>query len=140
MHRATARGQALDACVRAEGDFLSHVTGAPVRAVSFHNPASDDALDGDAVGGLVNAYGATLRRRFVYCSDSNGYWRHQPLRQVLESDAPRLHVLTHPEWWPIDVIAPRERIARAIDGRSQSTLKRYEAQLRETGRTDQGGR
>ena len=73
---------------------------------SFHNPEGGRLLgfDMDSVGEaenlMVNAYGRTIRRRYHYCSDSNGYWRHERLYDVVSnSKHERLHILTHPEWW-----------------------------------------
>ena len=112
----------------AERTLLEDVFGAPVRAFSLHNPviAGWDA-DEDEVAGMVNAYGRGLRERFAYCSDSHGVWRHRRLHDVLaDASDERLHVLTHPEWWVPEPLPPRERVARAIDGRAAKTRARYD--------------
>jgi hypothetical protein len=38
----------------------------------------------------------------------------------------RLQVLTHPEWWVPEPMSPRERVARAIDGRARRQHARYD--------------
>ena len=113
----------------------------PVRSFSLHNP--DTArweVDRDEVAGMVNAYGATLRREFGYVSDSNGYWRFRRLRDVLErADEERLHVLTHPEWWVPEPMSPRERVTRCIEGRAARQHERYDRVLAAMGRRNVGG-
>jgi hypothetical protein len=117
------------------GDLLER----PVTAFSFHNPGlvNDDlALEDDTVAGLVNAYGRGVRERYRYVSDSNGYWRHESLFDVLTEPPPRLHVLTHPEWWQEEPLPPRARIARCAEGRAQATLHDYDALLKTAGRAN----
>lgn len=121
----------------AERSLLESVVGAPVDAVSFHNPdlTGMDEVRDDVLAGMVNAYGRTLRERYGYVSDSNGYWRFRRLADVLEAgDDARLHVLTHPEWWQAESMAPRERIQRAINGRARSVGEGYDALLARAGR------
>jgi hypothetical protein len=112
----------------AERSVLEDVFGVPVRTFSLHNPVVAGWSAGDdEVAGMVNAYGAGLRERFAYCSDSHGVWRHRRLRDVLEEAADeRLHVLTHPEWWVPEPLPPRERVTRAIEGRAVRTQERYD--------------
>jgi len=124
-----------------EAAQLADVLERPVVAFSFHNPglANDDlAMDDDNVAGLVNAYGRSIRDGYRYVSDSNGYWRHQRLFDLLEDGPPRLHVLTHPEWWQAEPLPPRARIARCVEGRARRTLDDYDALLEATGRANLG--
>jgi hypothetical protein len=123
---------ALERTVALERDMLQSSVGVPVVALSFHDPdiAGFTEIRDDLVAGLVNAYGSTLRTGFTYCSDSNGYWRFKPIGEVLRERHPRVQVLTHPEWWVPDPMSPRERIARAIDGRASSAARRYDEALR----------
>jgi hypothetical protein len=121
----------------AERALLESVVGAPVGAVSYHNPdrtGVEDVRD-DVLAGMVNAYGRALGDRYAYVSDSNGYWRFERLADVLEAGVePLLHVLTHPEWWVVEPMAPRERIQRAIDGRARRVAESYDAALAAAGR------
>lgn len=129
LHRLVERERAL------LEDWLEH----PVTAVSFHNPdvVTLPAMRADHVGGLPNAYAASLEARYLYVSDSNGYWRFQRLADVLaDTDVERLHVLTHPEWWPPQPMSPRDRIERAARGRADDTLRNYDAALARYGRTN----
>jgi hypothetical protein len=116
-----------------ERDILHDAIGAPVVAVSFHDPdlAGFTDLGEDSIAGLVNAYGPRLRKEFTYCSDSNGYWRFKAIGDVLrEPGHVRVQVLTHPEWWVPEPMSPRDRVARAIHGRASGAAARYDAALR----------
>lgn len=129
-----AMGTSLEAACAAEAAIVERVSGARVAAVSFHDPG-DDVDDRDEIVGLINTYGRSLRARFGYGSDSNGYWRHAPLsEQIMSGKHPRLQVLTHPEWWVPEPMPPRARIARAIDGRAAYQAAKYDAAIASVGR------
>jgi len=137
FHRLTPSDSvALERAVSAERDLVAGIVGAPIAAVSFHDPdvAGFASMASDRLAGLVNAYGPAIRDGFTYCSDSNGYWRFTPLGEVLEAGHRKLHVLTHPEWWVPEPMTPRDRVARAIDGRAAATARRYDEALKSLGR------
>jgi hypothetical protein len=128
---------ALERHIGFEADIIAQIAGVRPVAVSFHNPTAEQLARFDQLrlSGLVNAYGAPLRQQYRYVSDSNGYWRHHRLHDVLAARAdPRLHVLTHPEWWTPDRRSPRERIVRAVEGRAARVLQDYDALLDSLGR------
>lgn len=125
--------------VATEAAHLADLLERPVVAFSFHNPGvvNDDlAFDENTVDGLVNAYGRSLREGYRYVSDSNGYWRYARLTAVLEEAPPRLHVLTHPEWWQEEPMPPRARIVRSVEGRAERTLRDYDELLESAGRAN----
>ena len=142
FHRLAASDRAgLERMVAMERVLLEQTAGVRVNALSFHDPGDGEfaSLADDRIDGLVNAYGPSIRDRFSYCSDSNGYWRFASLRETLDRhDISRLHVLTHPEWWVPEPASPRARIARAIDGRAGSTARRYDEALKTHGRKNVG--
>lgn len=123
-----------------ERGLLAELFGREPVAFSLHNPdVAGWADERDEIAGMVNAYGAYLRSEWGYASDSNGYWRFLPLREVLESgEHERLHVLTHPEWWVPGPLSPRERVSRAIDGRAAHQHERYDRAVASMGRTNVG--
>lgn len=130
-------GAALSSAVAAEADAIASLVGSKVVAVSFHDPDKHGGTvaGDDEIAGLVSAYGRTIRERFGYCSDSNGYWRFAPLAEELSRGRhARLQVLTHPEWWVPEPMSPRERIARAIDGRAAAIAAGYDRTLAALGR------
>ena len=128
----------LEAAIARERATLDLILDVPVRTISWHNPDLSNLLEFDTgeVGGLVNAYAASFRRNYVYCSDSNGYWRFQPMIEVIAAGHPRLHLLTHPEWWTPEPMPPSKRIDRAITGRAQAVRRDYDALLRRGGRNN----
>lgn len=122
-----------------ERKLLEDLFEVDVEAFSYHNPTTTpNAFTTDEdVAGLVNAYCARLQARYKYVSDSNGYWRHDRLTDVLEAAAePRLHVLTHPEWWTPTAMPPRERVTRSIEGRALAQHSRYDRLLDASGRVN----
>jgi hypothetical protein len=111
-----------------ERALLEELFQTQVLAFSLHNPSLNGwRNDRDVVAGMVNAYGPFLSANYGYASDSHGYWRAEPLGDVLTAGAhERLQVLTHPEWWVPEPLSPRERVSRAIDGRAAGQHSRYE--------------
>ena len=122
--------------VRFERDLLTELLGRPVETLSFHNPTAwEEFVDDDRLAGMRNAYGRTISENYTYVSDSNGYWRHGRLPDVLAAaEKWRRHVLTHPEWWQAEPMSPRERLARCIEGRARRSEEWYDDQLRIWGR------
>jgi hypothetical protein len=120
-----------------DSGLLTEVMGHPVDSFSFHNPGTwgADEIDLDQIAGMVNVYGAEIRDRYLYVSDSNGYWSDRRLPEVIAAGtADRLHVLTHPEWWQETAMSPSERIARCIAGRAEHSRRSYEDPARTWGR------
>lgn len=120
-----------------ERDLLTSLFGRTPVAVSFHlygvldQPPPDD----DQLGGMVNAYGRTIKADYTYCSDSNGVWRHRRLYDVLEkAKEDRLHVLTHPEWWTPEPMPPRARLQRSLDGQAAAVGRYYDELVERYGR------
>lgn len=126
-----------DAVVR-ERAIIESITGHAATAFAFHNPGAFELSRHDIeYGGLVNCYAPRFRHAIGYVSDSNGYWRHRRLADVIDDAAETaLHVLTHPEWWTDDILSPAARIDRAIAGRAAATRRDYSALLVRSGRRD----
>ncbi len=103
-----------------------------ITVFSFHEP-SDETLkyySVDCYCGMINTYSVFIRDNYDYCSDSNGYWRFRRLEDVLiKADAEKLQLLLHPEWWTPEVLSPRQRISRCIDGRCRMNHKKYNKSL-----------
>jgi hypothetical protein len=75
---------------------------------------------------MTNVYGSRIKADYAYASDSNGYWRHERLHDVVESGGhERLHVLTHPEWWQAEAMSPRARLERCLEGRTAYAREWY---------------
>lgn len=121
-------GSNLEANLLMEKDLLSGIVHREIHAFSFHNPSTSELLDieSEIIGGMVNAYNATIKQQFAYCSDSFCYWRYQRLIDVLhKEDIKKLHILTHPVCWTPEALSPYMRFKRAVDGRAKFTMQRY---------------
>ncbi len=132
---------ALDERAAWEGRLLSDTLDVPVRAVSLHNPSvsNTEGVDVEELGGMVHAGARSVRDRYAYVSDSNGYWRFEPLAEMVAAGShERLHVLTHPEWWQAEPMSPRERIMRCIAGRGRASEATYDALLSDNQRVNAG--
>jgi RimJ/RimL family protein N-acetyltransferase len=126
-----------------DGDrrLLETLTGHKVEALSWHNPDMSNVLEFDAevVAGLPNAYGRCLRSTYEYCSDSNGYWRYRPMGEIIATGRPRLHLLTHPEWWTPAPLTASQRFDRALNGRAAAVRRAQIALLGRGNRTQPDG-
>lgn len=103
---------------------------------SFHKTTEFSmSCTAHSYAGLVNAYSNRFQEEFAYCSDSNGYWRFKRLEDVLSGPfEPRLQVLTHAELWQDEIMSPKQRVDRCIDGRAEKSRRFYDDLLRSTGR------
>ena len=122
-----------------EHSVIESVVGVSVRSMSFHNYVlnRERLNECETIGGLFNCGSAAFVKQFKYVSDSNGIWRYDRLRDVLAQPAfPRLHVLTHPEWWTPEPMPPMQRLRRIVDGRAKANFDLYAYQLRRDGRFD----
>lgn len=131
---------ALDRLVAREADWLRQWFGAELAAFSFHNPGLFElSCEKDSYGGLVNCYSRWFKDHARYGSDSNGYWRHRRMFDLVGDPATGpIQLLTHPEWWQEAPMPPRQRIVRAAEGRARATLEDYDRILREGGRVNVG--
>lgn len=119
-----------------EKEMMEKYFGIKINVISFHNPEANNVLDlrEDYYAGMVNVYSKTISDNCKYCSDSNGYWRYDRLKEVIEKKYKKLHILTHPAWWVPCEMSPYKRIKRCIDGRSDAIIKKYCDSLKYYGR------
>lgn len=130
-------GEDVFAFLPLEQQLIERTFGTKVHVFSMHNPDAGRWMEvtQDEVCGMVNTYGEHLRKHFRYVSDSNGYWRFDRLFDVLDAGTDeQLQVLTHPEWWTPDVMTPRARITRCIEGRAARQHTEYDDLLERLGR------
>ena len=122
--------------LRMEQQVLEDLGGQPVRCFSFHNPSRFTMnCQQWEYAGMVNTYAEHFQTQVAYCSDSNGYWRHERLEDVLTAGQhERLQVLTHPCWWQAEAMSPWQRVLRCIEGRASKTRSQYRQLLEQTGR------
>ncbi len=119
--------QTLSSVIKKEKKYLEDILGIKLYGISFHNP--DDIVlknESDVVCGMVNTYGPYFRKNYIYCSDSNGYWRHKHLEDVLSTNQlKKIHILTHPGWWTPTALSPDKRVKRCINGRAKDVYQQY---------------
>lgn len=117
----------------AEKKMLESIFEVPITVFSWHNPTVSNVLsiDDSYMAGMINAYCREIRSKYTYISDSNGIWRHRTLHELLEFPVAHLQVLTHPEWWVPEPLAPRDRILRAVNGRAAACMRNYDRLLAE---------
>jgi hypothetical protein len=102
-----------------------------IKVFSFHNPNTmTSQFRRPTYGRFINCYSQWIFDNIEYCSDSNGYWRHRPIPELLENrELQRIQVLTHPEWWIEQDVPPRDRVLRAVYGRAVRLMNQYDAQM-----------
>jgi len=110
-----------------EKNILDQIINIKISTFSFHNPSLYDFdYSADALGGLTNAYGKTIREKFEYISDSFCIWRYRTLDDVLSDDSIKnLHVLLHPACWSKKPKSPYRRFLHTIDGRRKKVHDMY---------------
>jgi len=89
-----------------EKEILEELFARIVMVFSFHNPEPNILkYDDYKIANMINAYSLYMKENYVYCSDSNGYWRHERLVDVLlTNEFDKLQILTHPVWWQKNII------------------------------------
>lgn len=129
-HVGTSAGDsALTRALALDRSILEGYLMVKIETFSYHNPdtVAGGVSEEDEVEGMLNVYSPGIRTRFSYVSDSNGFWRHRRLADVLaRGDETKLHVLTHPEWWTPEPMSPRDRVSRCIDGRARRQHSEYD--------------
>ena len=123
-----------------ESTLLERVVERPVSAFSFHQPTPFLlGCQRETYGGRINTYAARFQDEVGYVSDSNGYWRHRRLENVLrDATDQQLQVLTHPVWWTDEAMSPAARIERCISGRADSMRRYYREDMQQAGRINVG--
>lgn len=127
FRNSNRKNESLDTVIKKEKKYLKDILGVKLNGISFHNP-DDNILtsNSDVVCGMVNTYGPYFRKYYVYCSDSNGYWRHQRLEDVLSNHKKKkIQILTHPGWWTPTALSPNKRVRRCINGRAKDVYQQY---------------
>ena len=114
-----------------EQNILEEMFGTKINSFSFHNPDIGDYLkyDNFEYAGLINTYASFFMKKFKYCFDSNGYWRHKRLINFLKecSSSDCVQVLTHPGWWTLETLQPRDKMIRCLNGRSKKIKEEYDS-------------
>jgi len=126
----------LEKYLRLESATLHDYFNVEVKVFSFHNPNKFALSCKEYIyADMINTYAAKFQNEVNYCSDSNGYWRHKRLEDVLnDKNLGQLQVLTHPVWWTENIMSPRKRIETSLERNLKNRLKKYDKDLYLTGR------
>jgi peptidoglycan/xylan/chitin deacetylase (PgdA/CDA1 family) len=127
-HLGTQNNFDIEKAIENDTRLLEDIAEIKIDSFSFHNP-TQEILEFDAAkySGLINCYSKEFRETTDYASDSNGYWRHRPIPEILRDESKtRLQILTHPEWWLERAGPPRDRVLRCVYGRAQNLMDRYD--------------
>tara|TARA_A100001388_G_C28764300_1_gene499749 strand:- start:1312 stop:2043 length:732 start_codon:yes stop_codon:yes gene_type:complete len=119
--------------LNSEKRMLENILNYKIHTYTLHNPTAIDFSPGfeSQFTGLKNVSSKEFVDKFKYCSDSNGIWRHDNLFELAQDkNIKSLYALTHPVWWVPHPLPPRERIKRAINGRSQKTINDYDIDMK----------
>lgn len=110
-----------------EKKIIEDLFNVKVNVFSFHNPDINTLkFDKFEYADMINTYSSYLKEKIYYCSDSNGYWKFDRLEDVLvERKHTCLQILTHPEWWTLQVMSPKQKVWYCIEGRAENNKKFY---------------
>jgi hypothetical protein len=131
----------FDRRIALEARILEEIVESCVNSFTLHNPTTmrNISIDEPHRGGLINGSSSDLRKRYAYCSDSNGFWRYRTLIEMIsDPSVGRLYALTHPEWWQEKPMLPRQRIQRCIQGRGEFCSRYYDYLLEVNNRPNVG--
>jgi peptidoglycan/xylan/chitin deacetylase (PgdA/CDA1 family) len=130
-HLATSSTFDFETAIKKDLNLLEDVAEKKIDVFSYHNPTQDMLkFDSDSYADLINCYSRTIKENIDYGSDSNGYWRHQAIPEILQdSNKTRIQILTHPEWWIEDDYSPRDRVLRCAYGRAHKVMLDYDTAM-----------
>ncbi len=116
----------LDSHILKEKGLLESLFDIEIDTFSFHNNTPFTlSCENETYGGLINTYSSSIKK-LPYCSDSNGHWRFDRLKEFIQnSDQNQIHVLTHPVWWHDGAESPINKIEDALNMRKSKTMQNY---------------
>jgi hypothetical protein len=127
----------LDELIRRETAFFESLFDIKISCFSFHNTTDFTmSCTNWTYGGLINTYADYFRNEVGYCSDSNGYWRHDRMKDVLKkAEDYCIQILTHDCWWQKKIQSPKQKVHEMIESAAQSKKDYYTNLLTINGRT-----
>ena len=111
-----------------EKEIMEFSYNTKITSFSWHNPTTALTKINDfRVCGMINVYSDVVKNNFQYSSYSSGYWRFDRMQNVVNQiNGNNIHLLTHGVWWTKEVLSPRKKIISAIEGRKNSSIKKYD--------------
>lgn len=116
-------------------EVLEKYTAVEIKAFSFHNNTEFTlSCRKEKYAGLLNVYSDYFRNHYAYNTDSLGYWRYERLEDRLrEAKEDAIQILIHDGMWQNEVLPPRKRVFKIIDGNAERLKKLYDSYLNKVG-------
>ena len=105
-----------------EKKYLEKISKKKIKIISFHRPNKKIvSMDAKVIGGLAHTYMKKFIKNIKYCSDSQGTWRFDNPKDIVEKNNDKknftIHLLTHPIWWTTPAkLTPPEKIVFHLEG------------------------
>lgn len=127
--------ETLERCLHLDADYFQKIFDLKLEVFSFHNTNEFIlSCEDEHYSGLINVYSKKIKTKYSYCTDSTGFWRYEPLYDVLKNpNINRLHVLVHDAMWSEHVMSPRGRVFNSIEKSAQIKKAQYDSILKEFG-------
>jgi hypothetical protein len=109
--------------VEQELKLLSRALGTKIQVVSMHRPSKFTLNSNFKYSDTVNSYSEEFFHDFKYISDSRMNWREDAADIIQNNVADKLHILTHPFWYNINIENTRDKLLQFI---RKSGKERYE--------------
>lgn len=118
-----------------DSKYFNTIFDLEVKVFSFHKTTPFIlSCEETKYANLINVYSRYFKENFSYCADSTGYWRFEPLEEVLKGqNTIKLQVLTHDSMWSEITESPRQRVFQSIDSNAQRQKNWYDDTLRSFG-------
>jgi len=128
----------LISCLEFESKILKRLFGETPKVFSFHGPSKKTlkTFTEFKYNDMVNTYSKFFYEKVTYCSDSNGIWRFDRLKDLLHSKKHnKLQILTHPAWWTETPLSPTDRIKTSMEFMHNLTFDEYSLGRKSRNRT-----
>lgn len=121
----------LEKYLKIDADYFNSIFNCELKVFSFHNTNKFTlSLEKNEYAGLINVYSEFHKKNYAYCADSTGYWRYEPLDEVLQNKSiTKLQVLTHDSMWSDAVLPPRRRVHESIEENAKRQKEWYDRTL-----------
>lgn len=122
-----------------EKDVLEYIIQENLVSFSFHNHTlhQTDIVETLDICGMKNLASPEFYKPTKYLSDSNGFWRFEDLKTLVDGPTyNKLHILTHPVWWTPEDMSPLQRVYRTVEGRAKSNKNIYIQTMARDGRLE----
>lgn len=97
-----------------EANLLSQLFKVPINVVSFHRPTTLTLEKDLSFDGIINSYSFKYFKLMKYVSDSRMCWRENITRLLENNEFDKLHILTHPFWYNVELENTREKLLNFI--------------------------